>query len=186
VRPPAVGAFLPDVYCVILDGYTRGDVLDEVYGFDNEPFLHELEARGFHVARESYTNSPATYLSLASSLNERYVTSELVDARGQADYIELNQRGAVPASFRALGYRYVLIRSIWPGAARSPLADALEGQGAAFGSEFAAGVVERSLLGRFVPEGSVADSHSPRSMRSSGAPGGSHGRPAHRGGCRPG
>ena len=50
---------------MILDGYTRDDVLDEVYGFDNEPFLAGLEDRGFYVARDSYANYPATYLSLA-------------------------------------------------------------------------------------------------------------------------
>ena len=60
VDPPAAGTPLPDVYYVILDGYTRGDVLGEVYRFDNEPFLSALEERGFVVARESYSNYPAT------------------------------------------------------------------------------------------------------------------------------
>jgi hypothetical protein len=159
VGRPAQGTLLPDVYYVILDGYTRGDVLDEVYQFDNEPFLSALEARGFVVARESYSNYPATYLSLASSLNERYVTQELVAGRVQGDYRELIQNGAVPAAFKALGYRFVLIRSVWEGTARSPLADEVLGQGSAFGSEFAAGVVERSVFGGLLPQASVADSH---------------------------
>jgi hypothetical protein len=150
---------LPDVYLVVLDGYTRSDVLDEVYGFDNEPFLGELEDRGFYVARESYANYPATYLALASVLNERYLTSELVARRTQNDYLELIRRGEVPGAFKRLGYRYVLVRSIWEGTARSPLADELLGQGATFGSELAASVVDRTLVGPLVPQGTVAGSH---------------------------
>ena len=144
---------------MILDGYTRDDVLDEVYGYDNEPFLGELEKRGFYVARDSYANYPATYLSLASSLNERYMTPELVDRRAQDAYIDLIQEAAVPAAFKSLGYRYLLVRSVWEGTATSPLADELLGQGSAFGSEFAAGVAERSLVGAFLPPASVAESH---------------------------
>lgn len=150
---------LPDVYYIILDGYTRADVLDEVYDFDNEPFLGQLEDRGFYVARESYSNYPATYLSLSSSLNERYVTPELVAGRVQGDYYDLIQRGGVPSAFKSLGYRYLLVRSVWEGTAGSPLADELLGQGSAFGSEFAAGVVERTVIGAFAPPASVADSH---------------------------
>jgi hypothetical protein len=159
IGQPAPVTPLPDVYYVILDGYTRADVLDEVYDFDNEPFTGDLESRGFFVAADSYSNYPATYLSLASSLNERYVTPELVARRAQGEYRELIQNGAVPAAFKALGYRYVLVRSVWEGTARSPLADDLLGQGSAFGSEFAAGVVERSVFGGLVPQASVADSH---------------------------
>jgi hypothetical protein len=159
IGQPAPVTSLPDVYYVILDGYTRADVLDEVYDFDNEPFTGDLESRGFFVAADSYSNYPATYLSLASSLNERYVTPELVARRAQGEYRELIQNGAVPAAFKALGYRYVLVRSVWEGTARSPLADDLLGQGSAFGSEFAAGVVERSVFGGLVPQASVADSH---------------------------
>ena len=150
---------LPDVYFVILDGYTRDDVLDEVYGFDNQPFLAELEQRGFYVARDSYANYPATYLSLAATLNERYLTPELAAGRPYEEYVDMIQRAEVPEAFKRLGYRYVLVRSVWEGTARSPLADELRGLGAAFGSELAASVVGRSLVGPLVPEGTVADSH---------------------------
>ena len=37
---------LPDIYYVILDGYARGDVLEQYYGHDNAPFLDALREAG--------------------------------------------------------------------------------------------------------------------------------------------
>lgn len=59
----------PNIYYVILDAYTRADILQEVFAFDNAPFLSALESRGFVVADRSYANYNLTHQSLASSLN---------------------------------------------------------------------------------------------------------------------
>jgi len=64
---------LPDIYYIILDEYGRADVLNTVHGFDNTEFVEFLEGKGFFVASESRTNYPRTQLSLASSLNMRYL-----------------------------------------------------------------------------------------------------------------
>lgn len=66
---------LPDIYYIILDGYGRADVLEDLYGFDNENFLSALEDLGFFIADESLSNYNTTRLSLASSLNFEYVQS---------------------------------------------------------------------------------------------------------------
>ncbi|MEM1206110.1 MAG: hypothetical protein AAGN66_22965 [Acidobacteriota bacterium] len=63
----------PDIYYVVVDGYARADTLERLFDFDNRPFLEALESRGFHVARESYSNYNQTYLSVASSLNYTYL-----------------------------------------------------------------------------------------------------------------
>jgi len=65
--------WLPDVYYIILDGYARQDVLEEVYDFDDSEFIEYLEGEGFYVAGKSTSNYAQTYLSLASSLNLNYV-----------------------------------------------------------------------------------------------------------------
>ena len=65
----------PDIYYIILDGYGRGDILEELYGFDNSKFLRLLEERGFYIADESLSNYNTTRLSLASSLNLNYLQS---------------------------------------------------------------------------------------------------------------
>lgn len=64
---------LPDIYYIILDGYGRGDVLNDLYGFDNQEFLNSLSMQGFFIAENSYSNYSKTVLSLASSLNFRYL-----------------------------------------------------------------------------------------------------------------
>jgi hypothetical protein len=54
-RPKEYGLF-PDIYYVILDGYARADILDELYGYDNSRFLDYLERHGFFVAETSHSN----------------------------------------------------------------------------------------------------------------------------------
>ena len=70
---PAATETLPDIYYIILDGYARADVLEELYQHDNTDFLEDLSGRGFYVASESRSNYHQTYLSLASSLNMTYL-----------------------------------------------------------------------------------------------------------------
>ena len=67
----------PDIYYIILDGYTRSDVLSELYGVDNTPFLDYLRGEGFYVASESRSNYAQTALSLASSLNFNYLGAKM-------------------------------------------------------------------------------------------------------------
>lgn len=59
----------PDIYLVLLDAYPRGDVLQRVFDYNNEPFLRALEARGFEVSRNSHSNYSLTELTMTSVLN---------------------------------------------------------------------------------------------------------------------
>lgn len=63
----------PDIYHIVLDAYGRADVLREVYGLDNEPFLNELRARGFSVAEASTANYAKTRHTFASMFNLTYL-----------------------------------------------------------------------------------------------------------------
>ncbi|MEW6241414.1 MAG: sulfatase-like hydrolase/transferase, partial [Chloroflexota bacterium] len=69
-RPP--GAAYPDIYYIVLDGYSRQDTLAAL-GFDNGPFVDDLEDMGFYVASCSRSNYKWTLLSLSSTLNMDYV-----------------------------------------------------------------------------------------------------------------
>lgn len=64
---------LPDIYYIILDGYARQDILREVYDYDNSEFIAQLTRHGFYVAGRSRSNYAMTDLSLASSLNMKYL-----------------------------------------------------------------------------------------------------------------
>jgi hypothetical protein len=62
----------PDIYYIILDAYARNDVMQRTYGFDNQPFLDQLHARGFYIADWAQSNYARTGISLDSSLNMSY------------------------------------------------------------------------------------------------------------------
>jgi hypothetical protein len=67
--PDLVGEDRPDIYYIILDAYTRADVLEALYGYDNRWFVQALEDRGFFVAEASQSNYTETVLSITSALN---------------------------------------------------------------------------------------------------------------------
>jgi hypothetical protein len=64
---------LPNIYYIILDGYPREDVLQELYHYDNSNFLNYLKNKGFYIAPKSRSNYCQTSLSLTSSLNFDYL-----------------------------------------------------------------------------------------------------------------
>ena len=66
-------AHQPDIYYIIVDGYGRHDILQELYNHDNNDFLTFLTDKGFYIADNSYSNYAQTGLSLASSLNYAYL-----------------------------------------------------------------------------------------------------------------
>ena len=59
----ASGAAKPDIYYIILDGYSRDDTLQDFFDYDNSQFLKALEDMGFYVARCSQSNYAQTQLS---------------------------------------------------------------------------------------------------------------------------
>jgi hypothetical protein len=74
LTPPA-NAGLPDIYYVIMDSYSRADVLKNKFGFDNQPFVDFLQKKGFYLPQCARSNFPTTYLSLATSMNMNYLQS---------------------------------------------------------------------------------------------------------------
>ena len=67
------GEPLRDVYLIVMDAYERDDVLREMHGYDNTPFLDPLRAMGFYVAAGSLSNYRHTEISLTSILNLDYI-----------------------------------------------------------------------------------------------------------------
>lgn len=105
---------LPDIYYIILDGYTRADVLRRHYGYDNTPFLEALRARGFFIADRSLANYPSwTYLSIASSLNMIYLDERWIiraeEAGDRRPFIALVRGNRLSQFLRNRGYTYATI-----------------------------------------------------------------------------
>ncbi len=105
----------PDIYYIILDGYTRDDILKKNYQLDNSEFLTQLEEMGFYIARCSQSNYAQTQLSLASSLNYDYLeqlgkqfVAENTSRSGLPDSI---QHSAVRNALEELGYQVIAFDS---------------------------------------------------------------------------
>jgi hypothetical protein len=106
-----------DIYYIILDGYTRADVMQELFGYDNSEFIRALERRGFYVARESRSNYTDTVYSISSSLNMAHVNTlpdylrprmDLTDHKALQDVLAvLVKQNRVRAFLEQMGYRFV-------------------------------------------------------------------------------
>ncbi|HJP66028.1 MAG TPA: sulfatase-like hydrolase/transferase [Actinomycetota bacterium] len=126
-RPSSAVVAKPDIYYIVLEEYAGSQVLRNQFGFDNEPFLRALEARGFFVARRSTTNYPRTYPSVASSLNMDYVDaltpSVPRDATDVGPLDRLIDDNAVGRTLKAHGYSWIQLASWWQPTIKNPNAD---------------------------------------------------------------
>lgn len=68
--PPGM---LPDIIHIVFDAYTRPEYLESEFGLDMDPFLNDLETRGFTIARKATSSYYLTSLSLSSMFNYQYV-----------------------------------------------------------------------------------------------------------------
>jgi hypothetical protein len=105
------GRTKPDVYYIILDTYSRQDVIQKETGLDIAPFLDALKQRGFFVGDHSFSNYDFTRVSLASSLNMDYLPN--LDPRfipDTADNAILDPyilHSRVRNTFESMGYKTV-------------------------------------------------------------------------------
>ncbi|MEM7069627.1 MAG: sulfatase-like hydrolase/transferase [Pseudomonadota bacterium] len=106
-----------DIYYIVLDRYARADQLSKIYGYDNSPFLKELESRGFIVASQSYSNYPRTAHSLSSSLNLDYLNSaNPIVENASSDWTPIYnmiENSAVTQFLNDKGYAFHFFGSWW-------------------------------------------------------------------------
>lgn len=102
--------YTPDIILLILDGYGRSDVIESVYGFDNQPFLDLLTSQGFEVADRSTANYTVTHLSVPALLNMSYM-HQPGDLIGRNDLVYLADQMSGDSDLVRLlktnGYTYV-------------------------------------------------------------------------------
>jgi hypothetical protein len=93
---------LPDVYYIILDGYTSAESLEHFFGFDNDEFVGLLRGKGLEVVDDSQSNIVHTIYYMTSTLNMELGGYDTADARERMFF---NNR--VTKNFKSLGYKYV-------------------------------------------------------------------------------
>ena len=102
-----------DVWYLVFDRYAGSPALEELYGFDNVPFLDGLRDRGFRVAEGATANYLKTAHSLASSLNMDELDARALAAEASAPddwnplYRRLQGSYAVERFLHDRGYRYL-------------------------------------------------------------------------------
>lgn len=147
---PDPGRPRPDIYYIILDEYSRADVLERYFAFDNGPFLEGLRRRGFYVADRSRSNYLTTYLSLGSSLNLDY-QQELDRVSGMTSFSQDAYRPRLLHNLackllKKAGYRFVFFPSIYSGTSRNPNADVYMSDTKIDFSEFDRMLISTSML----------------------------------------
>lgn len=93
---------MPDVYFIILDGYTNAETLNYFFDYDNQEFIGFLRERGFQVVNNAHSNFVHTIDSLTSTLNMELAPYD--NAVGRKEMFFNNQ---ITKNFKALGYEYV-------------------------------------------------------------------------------
>lgn len=106
----------PDIYYIVLDGYGRADMLQSLYGYNNNSFVDNLEERGFYVASKSQSNYMQTSLSLNSSLNLGYlddINQAMGFSNNRLPLIRELEDNAVVTILREHGYQFISVASAW-------------------------------------------------------------------------
>lgn len=137
----------PDIYVLLIDGYARADTMDAI-GFDNGPFLAELERRGFSVSDHAESNYRITKGTVPSMMHMRNIPDldiqipESLDDQARLLRNLLNDAPALDG-LRAVGYKVI---SIPPGFALTDLREADELVEHGYPTEFEQALIERSAV----------------------------------------
>ncbi len=146
--PPGEGVRTQrDIYYLVFDRYGSESSILRNQGLDND--LPEwLTEHGFFVAADSHANYARTALSLASTLNLKYL-DELTNTYGRntddvTPTYRMIRNNAVVPFLKSVGYRYVHLGSWFEPTRTSPLADV--NLNVRDDSEFASVFVETTVL----------------------------------------
>ena len=114
---PANRSTLPDVYFIVLDTYMRSDALQQEMGFDNTPFLKQLDKLGFYVAHCSRPNYAYTKGSIASILNMNFLpdleaTTHL--STNDDGFWTVINHNEVARQLKSIGYKTIAFQNEYP------------------------------------------------------------------------
>jgi len=104
-----------DVYYILVDAYSRQDLLQENLDLDTSDFISSLKTLGFYIPDCAQSNYDATLSSMTATLNMNYL-----DALGlnyhddKAKYKALVQTNLVMQQFKEMGYSLATFKSQHP------------------------------------------------------------------------
>lgn len=101
----------PDIYYIVLDAYGRGDVLEELFGYDNSSFTDYLIDVGFIIPTANHSNYDRSESAEAATLNMQYIQALIPDAEGWPHWAmaPLIESSSVKTMLREEGYQTISI-----------------------------------------------------------------------------
>ncbi|HET9915032.1 MAG TPA: hypothetical protein VFQ13_24290 [Anaerolineales bacterium] len=104
-----------DVYYIVVDAYSRQDLLQKEIGLDISGFISELESLGFYIPACAQSNYDNTLPSMTTSLNMNYLDALHLDYFGdKAKYESYIKKNLVMESFKKMGYSTATFPSLHP------------------------------------------------------------------------
>jgi hypothetical protein len=108
----------PDIYYIVLDAYSRQDLLEADFNFDNRPFIDQLSQLGFDVVPCSRSNYNGTAVSLSSMLNLEYLSSLGIPGTeinsGSNPETPFIKKNLVRTTLEQFGYRIYTFQTDYP------------------------------------------------------------------------
>jgi sulfatase-like protein len=104
-----------DVYYILVDAYSRSDLLMEGVHLDTSDFISELKKLGFYIPDCAQSNYDSTLPSMTATLSMEYLDALGIyypaDKMTIAPYL---QRNLVMKHFKMMGYSTVAFKSLYP------------------------------------------------------------------------
>jgi len=106
----------PDIYYIVLDAYTRSDVLEQEFGIDNTTFLEDLRQLGFYIAECAQSNYSRTTHSVSSTFNMEFVQtleSGIAPDEDPSWLLPYMKHSVVRQQLEELGYKTIVFKNPW-------------------------------------------------------------------------
>ena len=104
-----------DVYYILVDAYSRQDILQASFNLDTSEFLTELKNLGFYIPDCTQSNYDGTLHSMTSTLNMEYLDTMGIDyLADKSKFVPYIKKSLVLQKFENLGYSTVTFKSLYP------------------------------------------------------------------------
>lgn len=103
-----------DVYYILVDAYSRHDLLQEKLDLDTSDFISDLTSLGFYIPECAQSNYDSTLSSMTTTLNMNYLEALGLAYRGdKAKYKDHIQANLVMQRFKEMGYSVATFKSLY-------------------------------------------------------------------------
>ena len=111
---PSLDSADRDVYYILVDAYSRQDLLQEKLDLDTSGFISDLKGLGFYIPECAQSNYDNTLPSMTATLNMNYLDAINLDYRDdKAKYRSSIEMNSVMEQFRGMGYSVATFKSLF-------------------------------------------------------------------------